>query len=270
MNYKILEKKKTKATRKGSALHCLLLEGEEEFEKRYLVSNMKEPDSPEAKRFCRMVLDGYSNLDALKESGYSLNGDLQKKADRTYKNYSRYLETALDLRDQGLELLPVKDYELAIRQRNQLLRNKSARYVLDRITTTEREVRWKTGGFSWLGYLDGEGEGLVLDLKTIYDATPRKVRNTILYDDNDHTSSGKYLRQSAHYTIGRGMSPSTEYYVIAIDGNLEISVFELDFRRRLVAWEDIKRCLHKFRYCLKEGLWRDSFDFWVKDGIYQL
>jgi hypothetical protein len=152
------------------------------------------------------------------------------------------------------------DYETAERMKNAIYYNPSSRWVLDGIDKTEVGIEWEFKGFRWRGYIDGIGEEIILDLKTIADASPRKVERAILWEG--------YARQAAHYTKGGGFN--RDYYIIAVDRSCNITVVNVRKTTIAAAWENIGYKVGSFKRCMINNDWNKSYDFWTDNGIYNV
>jgi len=182
INYKTGKKERTPAMTFGSLVHCMILEPEE-VEARYIPEPEDAPRRPSIRQ-----------IQAKKPSESSLESiafwtDFEKQA-------------------QGKEIVSAADWATAERMKEAVYANEASRFVLDQVEETEVKIEWQSFGFSWRGYIDGKGQKVILDLKTIRDATPRMVERAILYDG--------YNRQAAHYLKGGGF-PKHDYYIVAVD-----------------------------------------------------
>lgn len=160
------------------------------------------------------------------------------------------------------EIVSHSDFETAARMKEAVYANDASSWVLDRITRTEVKVEWNQGGFQWVGFQDGAGDGVLLDLKTIADADPRKVERAIRYEG--------YARQAAHYTIGAGY-PAYDYYLVAIDKSCHVTTARVKEGTIGVAWDEIKYYTAALKRCMLNNDWSKSYDFWgPAAGIFEI
>lgn len=238
IDYKLGRKEQTPAMLKGNVIHCLILEPDE-FENRYIV----EPTGPDVPR---------------KPSISQINA--KKKSDSTIESiafWNDFQENAA-----GREIITSALKDQAERTRDAVYRNEPARFILDAITQTEIDAEWSAFGFKWRGKIDGKGSGIIVDLKTVADADPFKIERSIRYDGMG--------QQSAHYTTGARLSDHN-YFIIAVDAGMNITVFEIEKKTRSVFWDQIGDAVVGLRRCMAFNQWDQSFDFWAdQSGFYKI
>lgn len=235
IEYKTGDKKQTPAMVFGSLFHCMVLEPDE-VEGRYIVEPEDAPRRPSERQI-----------------------NAKKKSDSTLESIAFW--ESFSEQAQGKEVVSRSDWELAERMKAAIYANESSRYVLDRIDRTEMKIEWDAFGFSWRGFIDGIGDGIILDLKTIADATPRKVEQSVKYEG--------YGRQAAHYVKGGGFHDS-DYYLIAVDRGCHVTTAKIRETTIKAAWEEIDFLCGMFRKCLALNEWDKSYDFWTNSGIYEI
>lgn len=155
------------------------------------------------------------------------------------------------------ELTKQEDYDKALKIKKRVYSNDASGWVMSQITETERAVEWKFGGYDWRGYIDGIGENVVLDLKKVVDASPRKVERLIKYEG--------YGRQAAHYLRAVG-NPDLDFYFICFDENANVSVHKMTRGALAVEYEQIDFYMGKFQLCAFKNDWNKSFDFYAPNG----
>lgn len=235
IEYKTGKKERTPAMIFGSLVHCMILEPEE-VEERYIVEPEDAPRRPSIRQ-----------IEAKNPSASTLE---------SIDFWQNFEELA-----RGKEMISAADWKAAERMKKAVYANDASRYVLDRIEHTEMKIEWQAFGFSWIGFQDGKGDKIILDLKTIRDATPRMIERAILYDG--------YNRQAAHYTKGGGY-PDHQYYVVAVDRGCNVTTVQIKDTTTNAAWEQIDYLCGMFRKCLALNEWDKSYDFWAPNGIYQV
>lgn len=159
------------------------------------------------------------------------------------------------------EMVKGEDYEKALKIKNRIYQNGASRWVMDNITHTEVSTDWDFGGYRWRGHIDGMGESIMVDLKKVVDASPRKVEHLIKYE--------RYGRQPVHYLRSKGNRH--EFYFIAFDDKANISVHRMTKGALSVEREAIDFYMNKFQYCAFKGYWGQSYDFYAPNGgIYDV
>lgn len=162
----------------------------------------------------------------------------------------------------GKEIITAKENETAKIIQDALFSNRASRWLLDQVTETEKPVKWTYDGFSWRGYIDGCGDGIIVDLKILADATPRKVEKSIRYDG--------YARQAVHYR--RGFDEGVTNYLIAADHSGNVCAAEIGYNVLKQAAKEIDYYLARFNECILMGSWDMSYDFYCNDehGIFKI
>lgn len=236
MEYKLGEKKKTPDMIFGELVHCFVLEPDR-VEERYVVIPADAPKRP-----------SITQLNAKEPSDNTI------KAIAYWEDFSK--------KHQGKRIVTSKDWGIAERMKDAVYSNESSAFVLDQITNTEVRVEWKSSGFNWIGFLDGKSDDskIILDLKTISDASPRKVERAIRYEG--------YKYQAAHYTIGAGLD--YDYYIVAVDKSLHVTTMHVQKTTIAAAWEEIEIACSMMKKCMALNEWEKSYDFWPSDGIYKV
>lgn len=236
IEYKTGEREQTPAMLFGSLVHCMVLEPDE-VESRYIQIPEDAPRRPSDRQ-----------------------RNAKNPSDSTIESIAFWDEW--ERKAEGKGQISADDWEAAERMKDAIYSNDASRFVLDMIDQTEVHIEWTFKGFQWHGYIDGKGEKIIMDLKTIRDATPRFVERAIKYDG--------YARQAAHYTIGAG-NKDCSYYVVAVDKNCHVTTCKLRKTTLKAAWEEIEILTGMFRKCLALDEWGKSYDFWAHSaGIYEV
>jgi PDDEXK-like domain of unknown function (DUF3799) len=221
--YKLKEKKVTDAMRFGSMVHCLVLEPGE-FDSRYAIA-------PEC--------------DKRTKKGKAIWGE--------------FTETIKD----GVEIVKHNDFTDAERIARNILRNDSSAWVFDQIGHTEVGIEWKYKSLNWRGFIDGIGDeqGIIVDLKILADASPRKVENYIKYEGVG--------RQAVHYLRG-SRCPDYKYFIVAADRFGGVSVTNIGKGVLNICREEIDYYITQFKKCVFLEKWDSSFDFFQPAGINEM
>ncbi|MCB1319106.1 MAG: PD-(D/E)XK nuclease-like domain-containing protein, partial [Leptospiraceae bacterium] len=140
-------------------------------------------------------------------------------------------------------------------------KNESSGWLINQFGVTEVKVEWEYYGYKWRGYIDGEGDHLLGDLKIVADAHPRKLRYK-MFDMG-------YDRQAAMYTLLGGRK-GKQYYLCAVDRGGNVSVHEITEGVMAVAMADIEYMMGQFQRCILRDLWHMSYDFHAPHGIYKI
>lgn len=254
IEYKLQKKKPTDAMRLGRLLDCFLTD-ESNFDKHFVIMDKPAPKSPMAISFCESLAEGENIEVAFLNAGYKSTKDNLKSALSKKKDLQWYLDF-LEQSSGKLIVTPeeVKNEKfLAYRLRT----NRASRKILNRVTDTQVETKWRYEGFDWLGYKDFSGEGMTADLKRMGQTVqPRKVRYTIR-DKRYHWQVSMYDKKQYD-----------DCYIIAIDNSGEICVHELtenDIRR---AWAEMDKTMKDFKRWIHLEDWDASYDFFTRSGFY--
>lgn len=230
--YKLKKVEQTDAMRFGAMVDCLLFTPDE-FEEKYF------------------ALDDALFVEQLKGEGYT-NA-------RATKKYKEWLAGELE-GNEDKERVDTQDYELAKRLVDRLQKNESSRWVLDQIGEVQKLVEFEWQGYSWRGYIDGEGETVRMDLKIFADADPNAVRRKIIYD--------RYLWQPAVYQLGAGKK---DFYFVVADRSLGVSVHRVSDGQIRAAIDEIEYYVGLFKKCSVFSEWDCSYDFFAPNsGIYEI
>jgi len=228
----------------GDLVDCLTLTPDE-TEQRFII----EPDGG--------AMNSLKGCDALLEF-YGLASEEYPKLD----DKKRAIVAAREM--SGKRIVSADTMAHAQAMRNRLYLNAASGWILSNVTNTQVKAEFSAFGWDWMGKLDGEGNSLIMDLKIMPSANPRKAEYTI--------RDMKYNWQGALYTLPRGGSKS--FYNVIIDRSLGVSCFEHDRRGLQSAWFEVEECIEHFERCIYLGLdnpsiWFSSYDFFARRGIYQ-
>lgn len=219
--YKLKEKKTTDAMLFGSMVHVSILEPDR-FDDTYFVA-------PKCDRRTKKGKEDWAN--AILEAG---NKDIVKS----------------------------EDYETAKRIAEAVRRNDAAGYALNMVKRFETPIEWEYGGWRWRGIIDGDGEenGMLLDLKVLADAAPRKAENYVKYE-----GAG---RQAVHYLTGKGKP--LDYYILVVDRGCNISLLKLGKGLLNQLSREVDFYLQQLQKCIFLNSWNSSYDFYRTDGYYEI
>lgn len=231
IEYKIGEKPQTKAMKIGSALHCAILEPEE-FEKRYVI----------------LTKDMLPNPDK----------DFRDSANKLFK--VKFLQQA---ESEDKEILDPLEHEECLLYQRLVYSNLIAKYYIENLTKKEQYAEWYFQGIKFRGYIDGIGNGYIMDLKKVADASPDKIKRSAIYD--------LWLWQGALYKQSQFCDEFTGFYNLAID-KTSPAVYELGEFNYMKALGEITKMLDSFKRCIDLQLWDSGYEFWAENskGIFTI
>lgn len=251
LEYKLEERKPTAAMLKGEIGHCLVFEPDE-FENRFEVKNIHEPSTELSTDFCNFIISGMDCFAAFEAAGYK-----RGNAEETQAKYQDYINMMLGLGDK--RIITEKSLKQCEVIKNSVNFNDASKYVLNRITETEKGVEWEMEGLKWNGRIDGKGDRIKCDLKIVADADPRKMKYKI--------RDMKYDVQAALYNIA--IDPTDDYFIIAADYNGHVSVIQITKEALNAARERIEESMLKLKQCIFLNKWDCSYDYFgEQSGIY--
>lgn len=231
IEYKIGEKPTTKAMKMGSSLHCAILEPEE-FEKRYLI----------------LTKDMLPNPDK----------DFKNTANKNFKN--SFIAKAESEEKKVLD--PAEFEECKLYQRL-CWNNQISSHYLKNLTFKEQYAEWNFQGIMFRGYIDGGGNGYLMDLKKVVDASPDKIKRSAIYD--------LWHWQGALYKQSNFADEFTGFYNLAVD-KVSPCLFELGEFNYQKALHDLTKILDNFKRCIDLQLWDAGYEFWADNnkGIFTI
>lgn len=241
--YKLKERTETSAMQMGTAVHCLVLEPHE-FAKRYFVAPAVNGATKEGKATWAKIYEDFV-------------GEIPEGVTLTIDKIKAAVVAAT-----GTTVIDAATEAHAKMRARAVLGNRAARSVLDSITNTERKVTFDFEGLSFRGMVDGDGGGVVVDLKNCPDARVGKATRMI-QDRNLHWQAFGY-----DTALGGGNA----CYIVAVDGIGEVSVHRfspgnLDQAAQQMAdyCQHFKRCILESRF--DSGIWDSSQDFWLQTPL---
>lgn len=164
-------------------------------------------------------------------------------------------------KNEGKTELSANDYATIKWMSGAVYSNDASRWVLDQINQTEVAATWEYGGYKWRGYLDGLGDNIILDLKTISDAHPDKCYREMVYKMYYHIQARLY----------KMAYPDHDYYIVFVDKSGNVTTSRIKETTLLAAEEKIELYLNYFNKCLFLDEWDKSYDFYAPSdgaGIY--
>ena len=248
--YKVKERKETDAMLLGTVVHCLILEPDT-FTKRYVVGPNVNASTIEGKEaWAEFATERGVTIEKNEKSKYNLPKLEELKA---------AIKAA-----SGLQVITGKMYEEAQFRARCAVKNGAFQFVLSRITQTEVDtpegftISVGPSNYRFKGRIDGQGEGIRMDIKNVRDASRHAAARTIQY-------SGMAM-QAYIYEQAYGVS---DYYICCIDSTGETSVHRLSRKMILDAGEQLESLLTAFEKAISDSfdrpsVWAESQDFWLR------
>lgn len=232
ISYKLREtKEETSAMRVGSAFHCAVLEPEK-FEHTYSVllkSMLPVPDSD------------------------FRNSENKKFKDAFYKN----AET------EGKTILTEEEYNECILYKTLCNSNQITKRYISVCNKMESYQQFEYNGLKFHGYIDAFGQGTIIDLKKVQDASPLKISRSALFD--------KWHLQGALYLLSPIADEFTQFYNLCVD-KISPAIYELSESSKQIAYSQLKTLTDEFKRCTDEGSWDCGYEFFSNNlrGIFTI
>lgn len=228
--YKTGERKETAAMKKGTLIHCAILEPEQ-LEKRYCI----------------------------------LERDLLPFPDKDFRNTENNnfkKEFEAKAIEQGKEIIDFNEWDNAIQHRDLAYNNEVIAPYLTKLKTTEYGVNWEYYGYNWRGVIDGIGSNYILDLKTVADASPDKAIWLAKQE--------KYHWQQFLYKQSERIAPYFSNYNLLVDADMGISLHKIEWTALERAKKELEIVLDQFKICTEHNLWHQNYEFWAgkNSGIF--
>lgn len=251
--YKVRERKETDAMLLGTVVHCLILEPDT-FSSRYVVGPNLNASTIEGKE---------AWVEFAAERGVVI-----EKNEKGKYNMPKLEDLKAAIKAaSGLQVITGKMYEEARFRARCAVKNRAFQFVLSRITQTEVDtpegftISVGPSNYRFKGRIDGQGEGIRMDIKNVRDASRHAAARTIQY-------SGMAM-QAYIYEQAYGVA---DYYICCIDPTGETSVHRLSRKMILDAGEQLAGdggLLTAFEKAISDsfdrpGVWAESQDFWLR------
>lgn len=250
IKYKLRKFVQTDAMKAGQLLDCLITTPDK-FDTDYVVSDASRPTG-KGGIMCDALLIGAPMSEALNHAGYT-----NKPTAKSLDAIMGFVE--FQKANEGKIIISESEYDFAKSKEKALLKNEASRWIIDQITETQIKCEWERYNYRWHGYADMQGEHIMCDLKSMgADASPRKVKYTI--------RDMKYNWQASMYTDSQ--QKKRDYYIMAIDNNLNITVMQIDKHSLYEAREEIDEAMVRFKKCMFKNAWSESYNFNTPSGIY--
>lgn len=225
IRHKIRIKKETPAMKKGKLIHCAVLEPEE-LEKRYLIMDEKEMPFPDS--------------------------TMSKKENKAWKE-----SMEAKAKEEGKTIVYPSEWENALRHRDLAYSNQVVASYLNGLRRREWHTTWEFGGFKWHGVIDGLGSNYELDVKSVADASPDKMKWQ-LYGE-------KYHWQHFLYRQSPAVAGYFDAFNLLVDGEYGISLLKIQDHQIQKAEAEIRETLEKFKLCAQNDMWEMNYEFWANN-----
>jgi hypothetical protein len=161
----------------------------------------------------------------------------------------------------GKTMLTPAEYDLAIQMRDLANNNEISGPILKSLTQREYAAEWEFCGFKWHGFIDGLNPDLILELKTIGDVRPKKVK----WESDDN----KWHWQHALYGIANQVN---NHVTICLDEKGGIAVYKFSPFKIQLAIAELTALINSFKMCLENNLWHQNYEFWTdsNNGCYTI
>lgn len=249
--YKVRERKETDAMLLGTVVHCLILEPDT-FYSRFAVGPNADASTAEGKNdWARFAMThGVAEFEKNKAKNYVIPKlDVLKASIKAVS---------------GLQVITGKMYEDAHFRARCAVKNGAFQFVLSRITETEVDtpenftISVGPSEYRFKGRIDGQGEGIRMDIKNVRDASRHAASRTIQYSG---MAMQAYIYEKAY--------GAADYYICCIDATGETSVHHLSRKMILDAGEKLEALLTAFERAISDSfdrpsVWAESQDFWLR------
>lgn len=242
IDYKLKVWRQTDDMLRGELCHMMMLEEHEVAETFVLIN--KTPSTENQIKFCEDVLSGLEPKEAFSNNYKS--GSFEK----TYGELSEYIEAV----NSGKKCISQELYDNAKELTDYLKQQPKIAAILNLITETEVKVSFTYEGWTIIGYVDGKGAGIKIDLKFIADADPVKVERSIVND--------KYYMQGGIYDDADTAEENfCRYFLIACDQKKNYSIIEIDRSFLEYGKREYKFAIAKLNQCIENGQFEESYNF---------
>lgn len=188
-------------------------------------------------------------------------GGKNPRATNKYKEW--YLEKLGE--SGGKEIVELKTAWEMRHLANRIRRNSPARHLIEQCTEFETRSEWSYMGFKFVGFIDGKGDKIIIDLKLCPDAEPGKFQR------NDIISKKLYL-QAAMYRKAELLRTGElkDFYNIAVDRSGAVSVIKYDKRLLQYGDEEYSRLCSELERCIAGEYYYESYNFFCprRDGVF--
>lgn len=227
ISYKLGDKPATEAMKKGSLIHCAILEPEE-LVNRYAILNRDELPNPDK--------------------------DFRDSANKAYR-----LDFEAQAKESGKEIVTPEQWAEAEKYRDMAYQNEVIGSYLSKLIHKEKYVEFEFRNHKFRGVIDGLSKSFVLDLKTVADANPSKLKWLCM--------DSKYHWQHFLYNQSDLVPGYFENFNLITDGD-GMYLAKMEWHNLNQAEWEISELLDKFETCRLNNLWHQNYEFWAGEKGY--
>lgn len=252
IRYKLEKKEPTPAMIFGSLVDCFVFDQQDKFNEMFYIGKVV-PTSENQISFCSYLID------IGKLNGEITDADIESSFVNSYKKgdpQTLYisLKPYIDARIANKNVVTQADVDHAIRMKEKLYENKAGGRLMNLITDVQKKVEWEFNDWKFVGYIDGLGESLLMDLKTT-DADPDKISRFV--------KQNKTYVQLAMYNfpLAKEGIKIEDFKVLALDAGLNISVNIIDKDYIRYGAHEYKLWMQEFNKCVLMNRFQYNYDF---------
>ena len=259
VRYKLEKKLPTPAMIFGSLTDCLIFEENKLYDKFIIGATI--PTSENQKMFCEALIPAaIKNENKVTDEMITFAfSEAYKKGnpEDVYLKLKSYIDGIL----AGKDVITQEELDHAKKLKETLYKNKAGAKLMNEITTTQHKLEWNYLGWDFVGYADGTGENILMDLK-ITDADPKKIERFIFQN--------KTYVQLAMYYMALGKKIEC-FKILAIDKGLNVSVTDLSEDYITYGIKEFKSWVRDFNKCIMLNRFTYNYDFFGKHkGEYHI
>ena len=198
--------------------------------------------------------------DLVAEHGKEKGRELYDEGKRSYEEFLA--------KNAGKTFVTEAEIEEAKMVTTKVWSNPASAAILERVTNTQKELRWtdRKTGLKMVSYLDGIGDGLILELKTTQNADPESFsRDCMNY---------LYWLQAGIYMEGIKATEFLfpDFYYLAVEKTAPYGVCILKADKKYLDYgrQEFRKLLDRFKYCLEQDLFNTSYEFKSAVGYHSL
>lgn len=263
VRYKTEPKAETPAMIFGSLVDMFVFGQDDLFNDKFVIGTVI-PGTDNQKGFCNFIIDsaklnGGVVTDDVIDSAF-MNNYKKGNAQELYITLKPYIDAVIS----GKQIVSQQDVDHAKRMKDKLYSNKAGGSLMNQITSVQRKLEWEYLGWKFIGYADGDGDEILMDLKTT-DADPDKVKRFV-YQNKTYMQLGMY-----YFAFGLMGINIKKFKIVALDSGMNVSINDIDLDYVLYGVQEFKTLVHKFTKCALLNRFEYNYDFHGKfNGEYHL
>ncbi len=259
VRYKLAKFLPTPAMIFGSLVDCLVFT-EDKLQDKFIIG-ATIPTSENQKLFCEALIPAAIENEnkVTDEMIISAFSEAYKKGnpEDVYLKLKSYIDGIL----AGKDVITQEELDHAKKLKETLYRNKAGAKLMNEITATQHKLEWNYLGWDFVGYADGTGENVLMDLK-VTDADPKKIERFVFQNKT-------YVQLAMYYmALGKKIE---RFKILAIDKGLNVSVTDLSEDYITYGIKEFKSWVRDFNKCIMLNRFTYNYDFHGKHkGEYQV